>query len=93
MNSYPYTEREKNVFYKTKSFKVRIIELPPNGKMPACNMDSYVIFYILKGKVDIDVNHEKKILLKGQCLIAEPAIFSMKTKNGAKILGVQITQQ
>lgn len=60
MKSYPYAEREKNVFYKTSSFKVRIIELPPNGEMPSCKMDSYVMFYILKGEVDIDINQEKK---------------------------------
>jgi quercetin dioxygenase-like cupin family protein len=93
MESHPYTEREKNVFYKTSSFKVRIIELPPNGEMPTCKMDSYVIFYTLKGEVDIYINQEKKILLEGQCFITEPATLSMRTKNGVKILGVQITQQ
>jgi quercetin dioxygenase-like cupin family protein len=93
MMSHPYAEREKNVFYKTSSFKVRIIELPPNGEMPTCKMDSYVMFYVLKGEVDIDINQEKKILSEGQCFITEPATLSMKTKNGVKILGVQITQQ
>jgi len=93
MESHSYAEREKNVFYKTSSFKVRIIELPPNGEMPTCKMDSYVIFYMLKGEVDIDINQEKKILSEGQCFITEPATLSMRTKNGVKILGVQITQQ
>jgi quercetin dioxygenase-like cupin family protein len=93
MESHSYAEREKNVFYKTSSFKVRIIELPPNGEMPTCKMDSYVMFYVLKGEVDIDINQEKKILSEGQCFITEPATLSMRTKNGVKILGVQITQQ
>jgi quercetin dioxygenase-like cupin family protein len=93
MESHPYAEREKNVFYKTSSFKVRIIELPPHGEMPSCKMDSYVMFYILKGEVDIDISQEKKILTEGQCFITEPATLSMRTKNGVKILGVQITQQ
>ncbi|MCU0851059.1 MAG: hypothetical protein MUC80_07320 [Candidatus Thermoplasmatota archaeon] len=92
MKVYPYAEREKNVFYKTSSFKVRIIELPPKGEMPICTMDSSVMFYILKGEAAIEVNQEKMILSEGQCLITEPAIVSMKTENGVKILGIQITQ-
>jgi quercetin dioxygenase-like cupin family protein len=72
---------------------VRIIELTPNGEMPTCKMDSYVMFYALKGEVDIDINQEKKILSEGQCFITEPATLSMRTKNGVKILGIQITQQ
>ena len=28
MKSYPYEERDRNVFYKDKQFKTRIIELP-----------------------------------------------------------------
>ena len=28
MKSYPYEDRHKNVFYKAKEFKTRIIELP-----------------------------------------------------------------
>ncbi len=93
MKSHPYAEREKNVFFKTSSFKMRIIELLANGEMPTCKMDSHVMFYVIKGEVDIDINQEKKILSEGQCLVTEPATISMKTKNGAKILGVQITQQ
>ena len=93
INAHPYSERDKNILYSQSNFKVRIIELPPNGEMPPCKMDSYVIFYALKGEVDIDFNHEKKILSEGQCLITEPATLSMRTQNGVKILGVQIMQQ
>jgi len=91
IKAYQYAERDKNILYSQSNFKVRIIELPPNGEMPTCEMDSYVIFYALKGEVDIDINQKKKILSEGQCLITEPATLSMKTKNGVKILGIQIT--
>ena len=36
----PYEQRDKNVFYQTKEFKTRIIELPPGGEMPICEMAS-----------------------------------------------------
>ena len=90
MKSHPYKERDKNVFYKDKQFKTRIIELPPDGEMPTCEMLSYVIFYVIKGTVEVRVNQEKTILKEGQCLIVEPATLSMKTQNGVKMIGIQI---
>ena len=90
MKSYPYEERDKNVFYKAKEFKARIIELPPGGEMPTCEMLSYVIFYVIKGTAEAKVNQEKIILKEGQCLITEPATLSMKTQDGVKMMGIQI---
>jgi len=90
MKSYPYEDRHKNVFYKAKEFKTRIIKLPPGGEMPTCEMVSYVIFYVIKGTVEIKVNREKIILREGQCLITESATLTMKTQNGVKMMGIQI---
>ena len=90
MKSYPYEDRHKNVFYKAKEFKTRIIELPPGGEMPICEMVSYVIFYVIKGTVEVKVNQEKTILKEGQCLITESATLTMKTQNGVKMMGIQI---
>jgi len=90
MKSHPYEERDKNVFYKDKQFKARIIELPPDGEMPTCEMLSCVIFYVIKGTVEVRVNQEKTILKEGQCLITESATLSMKTQNGVKMMGIQI---
>ncbi len=90
MKSYPYEERDKNVFYKAKEFKARIIELPPGGEMPTCAMVSYVIFYAIKGTAEVKVNQEKAILKEGQCLISEPATLSIKTQNGVTMMGIQI---
>jgi quercetin dioxygenase-like cupin family protein len=90
IKSHPYNERDKNVFYKANEFKTRIIELPPGGEMPICEMVSYVIFYIINGTVEVKVNQEKTILKEGQCLIVEPATLSMKTQNGVKMMGIQI---
>jgi len=53
-------------------------------------MLSYVIFYVIKGIAEAKVNQEKIILKEGQCLITEPATLSMKTKEGVKMMGIQI---
>ncbi len=90
IKAFPYEEREKNVFYKTEKFKTRIIALPPGGKMPECEMSASVIFYVLEGEAEVEVNQEKSALKKGQCLITEPATLSMKTNEGVKIVGIQI---
>ena len=92
MTSYPYEERDKNVFYKAEEFKARITELPPGGEMPTCDMASYVIFYVIEGTAELRVNQEKANIKEGQCFITEPATLSMKTKDGIKIMGIQINK-
>ena len=93
MLSFPYEQREKNVFYQTNEFKTRIIELPSGGQMPTCEMASYVIFYVLSGKVKVTVNSEINELKEKQCLISEPATISMKTESGVKLMGIQVTSR
>jgi len=92
MLAYPYDEREKNVFYQTKEFKARIIELPPGGQIPTCEMASHVIFYVLGGEARVMVNSEFVVLKEKQCLITEPATISMKTENGVRLMGMQIAK-
>ena len=93
MISHPYEERDKNVFYKVKEFKARIIELPPGGEIPTCEMASYIIFYVIEGAAEVKVNQEKAIIKEGQCLITDPATLSMRTKNGVKIMGIQVVKK
>ncbi len=83
-------EKNKNVFYKAKEFKARFIKLPADGEMPTCEMASYVMFYVLKGEAEVNVNLEKVFIKKGQCLITEPATLSMKTESGVSLMGIQI---
>lgn len=92
MGSHPYKEREKNIFYKAKEFKARIIELPPGGEMPTCEMASYVIFYVIEGEAEVNVNQEKANIKEGQCLITNPATLSMRTNDGVKIMGIQVVK-
>ncbi len=90
MVAYPYEERGRNVFYKAKEFKARIIELPPGGEMPTCEMASYVIFYVIEGAAEVGVNQEKANIKERQCLITEPATLSMRTSDGVKIMGIPV---
>ena len=92
MTAHPYEEREKNVFYQAKEFKTRIIELPPGGRIPLCEMAEHVIFYVLNGEARLSVNSEAVILKEKQCLITEPATISIKTERGAKLMGIQIAR-
>ena len=86
MTAHPYEEREKNVFYQAKEFKTRVIELPPGGRIPLCEMAEHVIFYVLNGEARLSVNSEAVILKEKQCLITEPATISIKTERGAKLM-------
>ena len=47
MRSFPYEERDRNVFFKSKEFKARIIELSAGEEMPNCEMASFVVFYYM----------------------------------------------
>ena len=93
MISHPYEERDKNVFYSAKEFKARIIELPPGGEMPTCEMASYVIFYVVEGAAEVTVNQEKVNIKAGQCFITDPATLAMKTNDGVKIMGIQVVKK
>ena len=93
MPSYPYEERHKNVFFQQDEFKVRIIDLKPGASMPTCEMASYVLFYVISGSAKVTVNDEIADLAAGQCLITEPATLSMTSKNGVKIMGIQIAKK
>ena len=92
IKTFPYEERDKNVFFKSKEFKTRIISLLPGEKIPECEMSSYVIFIVLNGEAEITVNKEKANLVKNQCLITEPSKISMQSINGARIVGIQIVK-
>jgi quercetin dioxygenase-like cupin family protein len=90
MKIFPYEERGENVFFSTDKFKLRVIEVKPTGKIPLCEMESTVIFYVIQGETKVTINNITKSLTEGECLISEPGEFSMQSKNGAKILGIQI---
>lgn len=92
IQSFPYEQRNGNVFYLTDEFKTRIINLAAGEEIPECIMSSYVIFYVIEGEAVVTVNSEKKVISSGMCLITEPAKLALKTKSSVKIFGIQINK-
>jgi len=92
METSGYDQREKNVFYQTREFKMRIIGLASGESLPECEMASHVVFICLEGEAEVSVGEEKISLSTGQGLVTEPATVSMKTDTGARLLGIQIAK-
>lgn len=87
-----YAQREKNVIHKGNRFKVRAIELGANGQIPECDMRENVIFLMLSGDAEVTVNGTPIVVGPGHCLITEPAKVSMRSRSGARMLGIQIEE-
>lgn len=88
-----YENRQVNVFFQNKLFKTRVIVLEAGGKIPECQMESYVMFYVVKGEVLLKKNDESSTLKENQVFITEPALLSMETTSGARLMGIQIKVQ
>ncbi len=87
---HPFEQREKNVFFSGDGFKTRIIALPAEGVMPDCRMQTSVMFHVVSGEVEVEVDGGKHRLGEGHCLVGGPGRYSMKTTGGVRLLGVQI---
>lgn len=90
MNAESYENRNVNVFFQNELFKARVIVLEAGGKIPQCQMDSFVMFYVVKGEVVLRKNSESSILRENQVFITEPALVSIESTNGARLMGIQI---
>jgi len=84
-----YENRGVNVFFQNDIFKSRLIVLEANGKIPLCQMDTFVMFYVIKGEVILQKNDESSVLKENQAFISEPALLSMESTTGARLLGIQ----
>jgi len=87
----PYNQRERNVFYESREFKMRVIDLAPGEGMPSCDMMSHVVFVCFEGKAEVVIGNERTTISRGQCLVTEPATISMNADTGVRLLGIQIT--
>lgn len=90
MEAHGYDQRSRNVFHDTAEFKMRVIDLPPGGSIPLCEMASHVVFVCAAGQVIVTVDGEETVLSPSQGVVTEPATVSMRTDDGAKLLGIQI---
>ncbi|MDP3386556.1 MAG: hypothetical protein Q8S24_04930 [Eubacteriales bacterium] len=85
-----YEKRSVNVFFQNDVFKTRVIVLEAGGKIPPCQMDTFVMFYVVKGEVVLKKNEESATLKENQVFITEPALLSMESVSGARLMGVQV---
>lgn len=90
LQAFPFSERHKNVFYQVDEFKMRIIELESEQELPDCQMESYVVFSLISGEVEVIVDNQKSLLKEGELLVSEPAKFSMKALKASRLVGIQI---
>ncbi|PKL25945.1 MAG: hypothetical protein CVV46_15565 [Spirochaetae bacterium HGW-Spirochaetae-2] len=85
-----YEKRQVNVFFQNDLFKARVIVLESGGRIPDCQMDSHVMFYVVEGEVRLSCNGKTSVLKEKQVFITEPALLSMESESGARLMGVQI---
>lgn len=88
-----YENRNVNVFYHNDLFKARVIALDAGGKIPERKMESYVLFYVVRGEVLLWKNGESSPLRENQVFISEPALIALESVSGARLMGVQIRTQ
>jgi quercetin dioxygenase-like cupin family protein len=88
---HPFEERDRNVLFQNETFKVRLIQLEAGEEIPPCKMVTNVLFCVLQGKGLIAVNDQSNQVKPHSLLITPPAAISMRSKDGMKLLGIQIT--
>lgn len=93
MEAEGYDNRAVNVFFQNETFKTRIIVLGAEGRIPECQMETYVMFLVIEGEVLLKKNNETSVLKKDQVFISEPACLSMESSRGARLMGVQIKKK
>jgi quercetin dioxygenase-like cupin family protein len=86
-------QKEKNVFYETPEFKMRIIDLATGESIPKCEMTSHVIFICFEGEAEVNANDKSFPISRGRGFVSEPAVLSISTSSGARILGIQIAKR
>ena len=86
----PVTGKRTAVLHQANNFKIRIVELPPGGNIPPCEMADSAMFHVLSGSANITVNSEIATVGEGQGIATGPATVSMTSKHGARLLGIQI---
>jgi len=65
--------------------------LKAGRKIRDAQVDSYVLFYVVQGEVIVTRNEEPARLLENQVFITEPAIVSLESVNGARLMGIRIS--
>lgn len=99
MNIYDLTKLELDpkaggncgAFYQNDLINARLIVLNAGQKISDAQVDSYVMFYVVKGEVTVTRNNETAPLHEKQVFITDPAVVSLETVHGARLMGVRIS--
>jgi len=92
MEAHGHDQREKNVFHKSRGFKMRVIHLAPGESIPECRMATHVVLVCMEGDAEVGAGDERITLSRGQGLVTEPTVMTMKSETGARLLGIQIAE-
>ena len=100
MNIYDLTKLELDpkaggncgAFYQNGLINARLIVLNAGQKISDAQVDSYVMFYVVKGEVTVKRNDETAPLHEKQVFITDPAVVSLETVHGARLMGVRISK-
>lgn len=55
-------------------------------------MNSYIVFSLVAGEVEVIVDNQKSFLKEGELLAQEPSKISMKTLKASRLAGIQINR-
>lgn len=78
------------VFAGSENYSARVIKLEAGGEIPPCDMEAHLLFVVLEGKAKINAGEEAAVMQEGMCLVSEPEIMSMRSEEGARLLGIQV---
>lgn len=90
MKAFGYEQRAMNVIHEAPEFKLRVIELAPGGNIPFCEMASHVVFVCIEGEAVVTIDGEEAVLSPAKGVVTKPATVSMRSRIGAKLMGIQI---
>ena len=78
-------------FYQNGLINARLIVLKAGQRISHARVDGYVMFYAVKGEVTLKRNDETAVLRENQVFISEPAVVSMESAHGARLMGIRVS--
>lgn len=99
MNVYDLTKLELDpnaggncgAFFQNDQINARLIVLKAGQRISDSQVNSHVMFYVVKGEVTLKRNEETTMLKENQVFISDPALISLATVDGARLMGVRIS--
>ena len=81
------------VFFQNDLINARLIVLGAGDKISDSAVDTWVMFHVVKGEVQVTRNGETAVLKENQVFLSEPAVVSLESVQGARLIGMRISIQ